>query len=121
MGNIVESNFPFIEPGGLQKGVVNPTAVPSAAAMPAPTAKVSFVSGVAAITTIKAPWPGFTGSIKYIPTGVFTGATGGVFVGVTGGASVGPDIPIAIAFTAVVSKVLELTTDGNLWYPSYLS
>ena len=108
-----ENIYPFRNPGGLQEGVVDPTTVASTTAMPAPLAMVSTVSGSTAITTIGIPWPGFTGFIKYIPTGAFTGATGGV--------ATASALPIGLAFTAVVGRVLELTCDGKKFYPSYVS
>ncbi len=113
MGTIQENPFPFSEVGGLQLGVVNPTPVASTTAMPAPVAGVTTVSGTTAITTIATPWPDFTGTIRYIPTGTFSGTTAG--------AASGAALPIGLAFTAVVGKVLDLTCDGLKWYPSYVS
>ncbi len=111
MGTIVENPFPFASPGGLQGGKVNPTAVASAIAHPAPTALVTTVSGTAAMTTIGLPWPGFTGFIIFIPTGAFTGATGGTATATA--------LPIGLAFQAVVGIALVLVCDGANWYPSY--
>lgn len=113
MGTITERPDLFRNAGGLQGGVVDPVTVASTTAMPAPNALVSTVSGTVEITTIAVPWPGFTGVIKYIPTGAFTGATGGT---ATSSAK-----PIGKAFTAVAGKVLELVCDGSTWYPSYTS
>jgi len=113
MGAIQENPYPFTNPGGLQKGVVNPVTVASTTAMPAPSALISTVSGTVAITTIAVPWPGFTGKISYIPTAAFTGATGGT--------ADGTNMPIGLAFTAVIGKVLDLSFDGAKWYPSYVS
>jgi hypothetical protein len=76
----------------------------------APAKPITFISGVAAIATITAPAPIATtgGTITLIPTGVFTWTNAG---------------NIAIAGTAVVSKVLTMTFDVTTtkWYPSYLS
>lgn len=75
---------------------------------------ITKVSGTAEMTTIAVP-AGFRGTIALIPTGAFTGATGGTAA--YDGTS--DTIPIGKAFTAVAGKVLYLTTDGLLWYPSY--
>lgn len=111
MGDISENFQAFKSPGGLQFGVVDPVVVASTTSMPAPKALISTVSGSIAITTIQVPWPGFTGTIKYIPTGAFTGATSG--------SATDTAKPIGLAFTAVVGKVLTLDFDGTKWYPSY--
>lgn len=110
-----ENIYPFRNAGGLQNSVVDPTTVASTTNMPKPKALVTTVSGTAAIGTIDIPWPGFTGFIRYIPTGAFTGTTGA-----TSGTA-GTAYPIGLAFTAVVGKVLDLTFDGQKWYPSYVS
>jgi hypothetical protein len=74
----------------------------------APTAKITFISGTAAIATITAPAPisSTGGQITLIPTGIFTTTTAG---------------NIALATTAVVSKALIMTYDATTtkWYPSY--
>ena len=111
MGTISERPHEFGDVGGLQFGVVAPAVVASAVAMSAPTHKITHVSGTAEMTTIALPWPGFTGSIIYIPDGAFTGATGG--------AATDTAKPIGKAFTAVVQRALEMVFDGTLWYPSY--
>lgn len=92
---------------------VDPVTRASAVAMTAPNAYLTTVSGTAAMTTIDLPWLGFTGTIAFRPTAAFTGATGG-----TGTSSAGA---IGLAFTAVIGKVLFLTFDGSLWWPSYTS
>jgi len=98
------SGSPSLRPMG------NPIA--SAAGLIAqPTAAIQKVTGALAITLIPLPYPGFIGQIHFIPTGAFTGATGG--------AATATNKPIGLAFTAVVGKVLTLTFDGFLWYPSY--
>ena len=63
-------------------------------------------SGTEVISTINIPFIGFNGSIKIIPDGIFTTTTAG---------------NIALASTAVVSKVLIMTYDTatSKWYPSY--
>lgn len=101
----------FQEPGTWEKSI-DGGLVASAAAMPAPTGKQTRVSGTTEITTIALPYAGFEGTIIYIPTGIFTGATGGA-----AGTAIG------LAFTAVVGKPLRLTfvRAAGLWYPSYTS
>lgn len=112
MGRVSEDIWPFVSPGGLQKSVVDLTTVASTTSMPAPNALITVVSGTVAVTTIALPYPGFTGVIKYIPTGAFTGATGGTATDTVK--------PVKIAFTAVSGRVLELVCDGSFWYPSYV-
>lgn len=80
----------------------------ASAATIAPTAYVSFVSGVTTVQTITPPAGIATvgGQIVLIPTGAFsTNALGN----------------IALASTAVVSKALTMTYDPTTtkWYPSY--
>jgi hypothetical protein len=81
----------------------------ASAATIAPVNPIVFVSGTTTINTITAPAPISTygGSIKIIPTGAFATGTSG---------------NIAIASTAVVSKMLEMTYDvqSAKWYPSYV-
>lgn len=84
-----------------------------AGAQPAPVAYLTTISGTNALTSIDLPWLGFTGTIAFRPTAAFTGATGGTSTSSTGA--------IGLAFTAVIGKVLFLTYDGALWYPSYTS
>ncbi len=74
----------------------------------APTKMITFISGTTAIATITAP-AGITatgGTITLIPTGIFTTTTAG---------------NIALASTAVVSRVMTMTYDVTTvkWYPSY--
>ena len=81
----------------------------ASAATIAPSSWLIKVSGTVAISNITAPGilqngGLYRGCIKMIPTGLFTLATGG---------------NIALASTAVVSRVLEVCYDGSLWYPSY--
>jgi hypothetical protein len=98
--------------GFLSQGSAAPTiaSAGSPAGTITPTTPVAFVSGTSAIDTITAPTPIATGggSIKLIPTGIFTWTNAG---------------NIAIAGTAVVSRVLEMTYDPGTskWYPSYLA
>jgi hypothetical protein len=74
----------------------------------APTTRIVFISGTAAIATITAPAPIASGGgqITLIPTGIFTTTTAG---------------NIALATTAVVNKALTMTYDATTtkWYPSY--
>jgi hypothetical protein len=83
------------------------TAIASAATI-APTAPVTHVTGTTQITTITPPpsFGGGAGTIGLIPDGLWTTGTSG---------------NIALASTAVVSKVLWLTYDPVLakWFPSY--
>lgn len=109
MGTITENVWPFTNPGDIQKSVVAGTVVASTTAMPAPAAYITTVSGTVAIATIALPYPGFTGCIKYIPTGAFTGVTSGV--------SDGTNQAIGLAFSTTVGKVLELCYDGAKWWP----
>lgn len=113
-GTITEQFWGFIPVGGLQQGVVNPTTVASTAAMPAPKAAITTVSATVAITTIDLPWPGFTGTIYYIPTAAFTTTTAG-----TAGTPNALSFPIGLASTGVIGKVLGMTFDGAKWWPSY--
>jgi hypothetical protein len=113
MGVITENVWAFHSPGGLQFGVVDPVTQASAVAMTAPRALISTISGTAAMATIQQPWPGFTGIIVYIPTGAFTG--------VTSGTASGLNLPIGLAFTAVVGKALIMACDGFKWFPNYVS
>lgn len=75
----------------------------------APTKEITVISGAAAIATITPPSPiSLTGgSVKFIPTGLWTWTNAG---------------NIAIAGSAVVSRVIEFTWDVTLakWYPSYV-
>lgn len=93
---------------------VDPVTRASVAGTQVITYNITIVSGTNQLTAISVP-SGFRGTIVLIPTGAFTGATGGTYAsdGVT------DTIPIGKAFTAVAAKALYLTTDGNLFYPSY--
>lgn len=73
------------------------------------------VSGTAAIATIGIPYPGFSGTMNFRPTGIFTWVTGGTPTAV--------NKAIALAGTAVVGKVLSFFYDpySALWYPSYIA
>jgi hypothetical protein len=104
----------FISPGSPEAEALEGAAtVASAIAQPAPTSYITVVSGTAELTTIVLPWAGFAGTVCFIPTGAFTGATGG-----TASATAGA---IGKAFTAVAAKALFLTyvPSTGLWYPSY--
>lgn len=74
----------------------------------------TVISGTNALTTISVP-SGFKGMIALRPTGAFTGATGGTWAD----DGIVTSIPIGLAFTAVVGKILYMFTDGLLFYPSY--
>lgn len=77
-------------------------------------AYLTTISGALAITGFQLP-SGFRGTFALRPTGAFTLATGGTYAsdGTT------DTIPIGLASTAVVGKILFITTDGLLCYPSY--
>lgn len=77
---------------------------------------ITKVSGTAAMTAVRVP-KGFRGTFCLIPTAAFTGATGGA----ADFANASYDqIPIGLAFTAVIGKALFLTVGpDNLLYPSY--
>jgi len=95
-------------------GNVDPVVRASVAGLqPAPVAYLTVISGALALTTIGLPWEGFTGTVAFRPTGAFTGATGGTSTSLVGA--------IGLAFTAVVGKILFMTYDGALWWPSYVS
>ena len=74
----------------------------------APTARITFISGVVSIATITVPQALLAtgGQITLIPTGIFATTTAG---------------NIALITTAVVSKALIMTYDAvtTKWYPSY--
>lgn len=109
-----ELEFRAFEPVGTQtKGNVGIAIASAAGLIAEPTAYLTTVSGALAITLIPIPYPGFSGTIAFRPTGAFTGATGGV--------ATATNKPIGLAFTAVVGRILFLTYDptSGLWYPSY--
>jgi hypothetical protein len=90
---------------------VSVTSVPTiaSAATIAPTTGLVKVSGTTAISTITPPTvlqggTAFLGCVHIVPTGLWTFATGG---------------NIALASTAVVSRVYTVCYDGTSWYPSY--
>jgi hypothetical protein len=74
----------------------------------APTARITFISGVVSIATITVPQALLAtgGQITLIPTGIFATTTAG---------------NIALITTSVVSKALIMTYDAvtTKWYPSY--
>jgi len=82
------------------------------------TYSITKISGTNAITGFRLP-RGFRGVFYVIPTGIFTGATGGTLAYSSDGTT--EDIPIGLAFTAVVGKVLTFISNGLLVYPSYVS
>jgi hypothetical protein len=75
-------------------------AVASATTITAPST-IFHVTGTTAISTITVPYAGFTGQITIIPDEIFTLATGG---------------NIAEAYTAIVSRAIQLIYDGTTWY-----
>ena len=92
--------------GAMSNTAIAPT-IASASSI-SPIAMVTFISGVAAITTIVPPQNIVQtgGKIILIPLGVFTLATGG---------------NIALASTAVLNRAMMLVYDAGTtkWYPSY--
>ena len=101
--------------GTATRGNVGIPIASAAGVIAEPTAYLTVVSGALAITLIPLPYPEFSGTIAFRPTGAFTGATGGVATAV--------NKPIGLAFTAVVGKILLLTYDptSGLWYPNYVA
>lgn len=85
------------------------TAIASASTI-APVAKITHITGTAAVVTITPPaayaTAGYGGCLSFIPDGAFTTTNAG---------------NIAIASTAVVSKQLSMCYDATTakWYPSY--
>lgn len=77
--------------------------VASAAAI-TPTGKLFAMTGTAAVATINPPYASFRGTIKILPIGSFTTSTAG---------------NIKKATVAEIGRVLEMTYDGTLWWPSY--
>ena len=96
----------FRSPGGTQVGTEGATL--ASATTVAPTHRIHVVSGTTEITTITVPYTGFEGDIVFIPSGIFTLATGG---------------NVGLAATAVVGKAMTLTyiKSTALWYPSYVA
>lgn len=107
MGNLI---------GNPQNAIWDPNILASVAGLNVFAYAYTKVSGTQQMTLIKVP-AGFRGTICLIPTGAFTGATGGT----AAYDGTNDTIPIGVAFTAVVSKALYLTTNGLLWYPSYVA
>lgn len=105
----------FTEPGTETRGIQGADIASAAGLIATPTHKLHRVTGTAAITLIPLPYPDFAGTIRLLPTGAFTGATGG--------AATAMNKPIGLAFTAVVGKPLDLTyyPAQGLWYPSYVA
>jgi hypothetical protein len=82
-----------------------------AGTMPVPTAYITTVSGALAINLIPLPWPGFAGTIVYIPTGAWTLATGGV--------ATATEKPIGLAMAAATPGVpvfLTYSPRAGFWY-----
>ena len=106
----------FANPGADTSPCTDPNIVASAVAMTAPQYLCTRVSGTAAMTTIGLPWPDFDGFIIFIPTAVFTFATGGAAMTTLAA-------PIGLAGSAVVGKALHfvLMRSAGLWYPSYIA
>lgn len=96
--------------------IVNPVVQASVASLAnVITHGTTKISGTAAITGFRLP-RGFRGVFAVIPTGAFTGVTGGTLAYTTADTE---DIPIGLAFTAVVNKVMYFHSDGALVRPSY--
>lgn len=69
-----------------------------------PSGPIFHVTGTTTVNTINLPYAGYSGCLKIVPSGIFSTGTSG---------------NIALASTAVVSKVLEMCYDGTKWCPSY--
>lgn len=96
-----------VSPWGNQaNALVNPNTQASVAGTNTFTYPRTVVSGTEAMVTITVPYPSFQGRITLYPTAAFTGTNAG---------------NIAIAFTAVVGRALDLDYNPYTakWYPSY--
>jgi hypothetical protein len=101
---MAENPYAF-QVGGAFNSTVGP-AIASAATV-APTAGIHSVTGTAAIVNITVPWPGFTGSITFLPTAIWTWTAAG-------------NIQTAGTTTAATSPV-TFTFDGSKWWANRLS
>jgi hypothetical protein len=105
-----QSAFVYVDPNSTTNWTADITgpntsvATIASASTIAPTAQLNHVTGTTAIATISLPFTGFIGCIQLIPNGLWTTTTSG---------------NIALASTAVVSKVLTECYDGTSWYPNY--
>ena len=63
---------------------------------------VHKISGAVAITTINPPFPGFVGHVTLVMLGAATIGTGG---------------NVASAVAAGANKIVQLYSDGAVWYP----
>lgn len=108
--------FKYDSPVGFDTAPISSADVASAVAQPAPVSRVQRVSGTAAMTTLGLPWPDFEGDVIFIPTAIFTWATGGA-------AATNLAAPFGLAGSAVVGKALTFTflRSTGLWYPSYIA
>lgn len=108
--------YKYNKPVGFDTSIISGADVASAVAMPIPLQRVQRVSGTAAMTTLGLPWPDFEGDVVFIPTAVFTWATGGA-------AATTLAAPFALAGSAVIGKALTFTflRITGLWYPSYIA
>lgn len=94
--------------GSRDNTMEDPNVMASPAGVITPVYPITRVSGVAAITGITVPYPGFAGRITFIPTGVFTWTIA---------------TNIGLAGTAVVGKALDFVylPGAGKWYPSYIA
>jgi hypothetical protein len=94
--------------GSKDNPLTDPNVQASAAGTNTFTYPITRVSGTAAMVNITVPYPGFSGKITLLPTGVFTWTAAG---------------NIALAGSAVVGKALDFTYDpvAAKWYPSYIA
>jgi len=91
-----------------QNRIIGPDVASLAGVLTPPPGYPYFrVTGALALTGINLPFVGFAGSIYIMPTGAFTWTAAG---------------NIAVAGTAVVSRLLEFFYNPvtSKWYPSYV-
>lgn len=90
----------FTEPGSLLHNIVGPDL--ASAATVTPTHKIHRVSGTAAIATITVPYPGFAGSVIFIPTAIWTWtAAGNILVA---GTTTAATSPVTFTYNPVTDK-----------------
>lgn len=81
----------------------------ASAATVAPTHRLHFVSGTAAIVNITVPWDDFAGSVTFMPTGIWTWTAAG-------------NIGVAGTTTAATSPVtFTYFPSTGKWYASRLA
>lgn len=102
--------------GTPQSPNINPLPQASAASLVNVIANgITYFTGTAAVTGFRLP-RGFRGVFVVIPAAAMTGVTGGVLAYSADGLT--EDIPVGLAFTAVLKRALLLVSDGLLVYPA---